>query len=136
MHMNFIGPSVAFQFRCQSTVSSTARREDGFVSSGRVSISKKKDGILWSVRVQYRFRSDFMHFMPQGNAAENYMMPFISLFIYSACIYIEFSIHPRMISELFACSYLYLPTPHTNLTRISINILIATAFFLSWQQFY
>jgi hypothetical protein len=68
MHINFIGPSVsvpvAFQFRCQSMVSSTARREDGFVSLGRVSISKKMDGILWSVWVQYRFRSAFMHFTP------------------------------------------------------------------------
>ena len=75
--MHFIGPSVAFQFRCQSTVSSTARREDGFVSSGRVSISKKMDGILWSVRVQYRFQSGFMHFTPQGMLLKNYMMPFI-----------------------------------------------------------
>lgn len=31
---------VAFQFRCQ--VSKTAIREDGFVSSGRVTINKKK----------------------------------------------------------------------------------------------
>jgi hypothetical protein len=67
LHWTFcVSVTVAFQFRCQSTISSTARREEGFVSSWRVSISKKMDGILWSVWVQYRFRRGFLHSTPQG----------------------------------------------------------------------
>jgi hypothetical protein len=102
---------VAFQFRCQFTVSSTARREDGLISSGRVSISKKMDGILWSVWVQYRFRSAFMHFTPQRMLLKiTRCLLLVYLFIQPA--YIEFSLHLRVTSELIACSYLYLPTSY------------------------